>query len=73
MLTTGEYANEVRSEPTIKTSIKHIWHQLTEDEIEAIEDRRDVFFLAVRKKHGLPRAQAELVLSDLKRRVAEAS
>jgi hypothetical protein len=64
---------EERSVQRIKNTIKHIWHQLTDDEIDACEERRDVFFLAVRKKHGLERAQAELILNDLKRSLREAA
>jgi hypothetical protein len=64
-------ANKWAPEQQIKNSIKHIWHQLSEREIEAIEEQRDVFFLAVKKKHGLPRAEAELVLRGLKQKLTE--
>jgi hypothetical protein len=53
----------------MKHTIRHVWHQLTDEEIEACEERRDVFFLAVRKKHGLKRAQAEIMLNEIKQRL----
>jgi hypothetical protein len=67
------YAREYGSDQWFRNSIRHIWHKLTEEEIGSVEERRDVFFLAIRKKHGLGRAQAELVLSDLRHRLADAA
>ena len=57
----------------LKADVKHLWHRLTESEIEALKDRRDIFFLAVRKKHGVLRAQAEQVLHDIANRTSEAA
>ena len=67
MQTANEYANNCGTERRIRNVIKQIWHHLTDDEIKANEEEREIFFLAIRKKHGLPRAQAELILCDLKR------
>ena len=57
----------------IKNIISHIWHRLTKEEIEACAEERDVFFIAVRKKHGMARAQAELFLHDLDQRINKAA
>lgn len=62
---------EHKAEQRLRSVIKHIWHQLTDEEIEARKERRDVFFLAIRKKHGLARAQAEMLLNDLRRQHLE--
>lgn len=59
------------SRQEMKRLIRHMWHKLTEDEVEACDECRDIFFLAVRKKHGLARAQAELFLHDLERRLQQ--
>jgi hypothetical protein len=53
------------SEQHLRDSIKHLWWNLTDEEISYHEDMRDVFFLAVRKKYGLPRAEAENIIRNL--------
>ena len=52
------------SQQQIRDRIKHIWCNLTDEEISFHEGLKDVFFLAVRKKYGLPRAQAEEILRN---------
>lgn len=53
------------TEEQLRARIKHVWHNLTDEEISYHAGLRDVFFLAVRKKYGLPRAQAEEILKCL--------
>jgi hypothetical protein len=65
MQTAKIYNLEKTSKIQIKHSIKQFWHHLTDEEIDANEERRDEFFLAVRKKHGVPRAEAALILKDI--------
>jgi hypothetical protein len=57
----------------IKAIIRHLWHQLTDEEIDAVEDRRDVFFLAVKKKHGVERAQAQIILNEMRLQLDQAA
>ena len=64
---------DAAQEPRMNDAIKHIWHRLTDAEIEAREEYRDIFFLAVRKKHGVARAQAQLFLSELEHKLDEAA
>lgn len=49
----------------LKHVIRNLWHKLTDAEIDILDEQRDTFFMAVRKKHGLARAQAELFLHEL--------
>jgi len=49
----------------IEAIIRKLYFRLTEDELKARTERRDEFFIAVRKKHGIARAQAEMFLHDL--------
>ena len=49
----------------IEAIIRKLYYRLTEDELKARTERRDEFFMAVRKKHGIARAQAEIFLHDL--------
>ena len=65
MQTAKKYNANILSKAQVKDSIRQSWHYLTDEEIEANEERRDEFFLAVRKKHGLPRAEAALILKDI--------
>jgi hypothetical protein len=53
----------------LSTFIKQTWHYLTDDEVAAHDDMRDVFFMAVRKKHGIPRAEAENTLRSFLERL----
>ncbi len=64
-------STSINTEFYMKDAIRHVWHRLTDDEIEACEEARDIFFLAVRKKHGLARAQAELFLNDIKHQMQQ--
>jgi hypothetical protein len=59
--------------PEINDFIRNEWHRLTDEEVKAYQEYRDIFFLAVRKKHGIPRAQAELILSNVEHRISEAA
>jgi len=42
--------------------ISQLWNKLNDEEIACYETMRDVFFIAVKKKYGIPRAQAEDIL-----------
>lgn len=64
---------DIGYEQQIRNTIKHIWHQLTDEEVDSCNERRDVFFLAVRKKHGLKRAQAEIMLNEIRRELSQAA
>ncbi len=48
-----------------KACIKQLWSHLTEEEIAAHEEMRDVFFMAVRRKHGVARSEAESILERI--------
>ncbi len=63
----------LKSSQTLADIIHNVWNKLTDAEIEAYEESRDIFFIAVKKKHGMARAQAELFLNELKGRMLEAA
>ncbi len=55
----------------VEDIIKSLWHRLTNEEIELRKERRDEFFMAIRKKHGVARAQAKIFLLDLEHHLYE--
>jgi hypothetical protein len=61
MTYTEEYSGQ-----QVSDKIRHIWGGLSDEEIATHETMRDVFFLAVRKKYGIPRAQAEEMLRNMR-------
>ncbi len=61
----GDIFMEGEPPQTIKETIRNLWNRLSENEINALCEARDIFFMAVRKKHGVARAQAELILRNL--------
>ena len=64
--------DDTASDHRLLTSIKHLWQMLTEDDIHAHDNARDLFFMAVRRKYGLARAHAEMIVRDMRNSLADA-
>jgi hypothetical protein len=64
---------QIPTQQLLEATLKNIYYRLTDEEIEARKERKDEFFIAVRKKHGIARAQAELFLHDLEQQFYEAA
>jgi hypothetical protein len=59
------HGSSIPDDRRVREIIRSLWNQLTESEIDALADRRDEFFMAVKKKHGVVRAQAEIMLREI--------